>query len=407
MAEKCPETCCQQWNVFFSRPDYLNLISSDCSERLKNIIGSAFIKINGNNNIDNIGESFNYAVIKLNEKGVCPLLDGDGLCLLQKELGEGRLGYVCSAFPRLKTQIGSDCYIYSCNMSCPKVAELLIAHREGLTLVTEKYDGEDRYLNAGIYSAPAVSESWEGFPFYWEIKKIQIQMLQDRSFTVPDRMLILGYFSQKANEYINHKAGANIISLAAALRDREMCVKIAESLKPNQSDTSFAVKSVSIFAKMLLSVQNKGGTRLKELFQTVADSIGLTFKEAENKKTDTSFNDEMYFKNLETYRKIEKERPYIMENILVNLIFTQPLNQGIWKNYFITALFYNMLKTCIPAFISAFLQGNPQPSDSDLALAVSRAAKMTVNNELITKDALLDFVDNRSYTLPHAAFLVG
>ena len=397
MAGKCPETCCQQWNVFFGHKDYLNIKSSPCSERLKSIIDGSFIKVNGNN----VNEDFDYAVVKFNEKGVCPLLNEDGLCLLQKELGEERLGYVCSTFPRLKTAVGNDAYIYSCNMSCPKVAELLISHKEGLVLISENYGGEDKYLNSGLYSAPAVSESWEGFPYYWDIKNTQIGILQNRDFSVPERMLILGYFSQKANEYINHRSGASIISLAQALRDRETCAKIAESLMPSQTDKDFAVKSAGIFAKLYLSAQSKGGIHLKELFQRAADSMGLVLKEAENRRVDTVVNYEKYLKNIERYRRIERESPHIIENILVNLIFTQSPAEGIWKNFFITAVFYNVIGTCIPAFLVEDMR------DDDLALAISRAVKMTVNNGLIEKDALLDFVDNRSYTLPHAAFLIA
>lgn len=396
LAEKCPEICCLQWNIFFGQSDYLKIKNSPCSERLKGIIDDAFMKVKG----ESVNEGFNYAVIKFNEKGLCPFLDGDGLCMLQKELGEESLGYVCSTFPRLKTAVGNDTYIYSCNMSCPKVAELLISHREGLNLISEKYDESDRYLNLGLYSAPAVSENWVGFPYYWNIKKTQIEILQNRDFTVPERMLILGYFSQKANEYINHRSGTSIVSLAQALRDKEVCARIAESLTPSQTNKSYAVKSAGVFAKLFLSAQSRGGRHLKELFQTAADSIELTFKEAENNRIDTSFNCEKYSKNIEAYRKTERERPYIIENILVNFIFTQSPAEGILKNYFILVVLYNMLGTCIPAF----LPDNPQ--DADLALAISRTAKMTVNNSLIEKDILLDFVDNRSYTLPHAAFLI-
>ncbi len=397
MADNCPETCCQQWNVFFGHQEYLNIRSSPCSERLRSIIDSSFVKVNGNN----INEGFDYAVVKFNEKGMCPILDGEGLCMLQKELGEERLGYVCSTFPRLKTAVGKDVYIYSCNMSCPKVAELLISHKEGLRLISESYDNTDKYLNSGLYSAPAVLESWEGFPYYWDIKNTQIGILQNRDFSVAERMLILGYFSQKANEYINHRSGTSIVSLAELLRDRETCGKIAESLMPSQTDKDFAVKSAGIFAKLYLSAQSKGSKHLKELFQTAADSIELTVKETENRMADTSINYEKYLGNIERYRKIERERPHIIENILVNLIFTQSPAEGVWKNFFISAVFYNIMMTCIPAFLG------DSTDDGNLALAVSRAAKMTVNNGLIEKDALLDFVDHRSYTLPHAAFLIG
>ncbi|MDE7280897.1 MAG: flagellin lysine-N-methylase, partial [Ruminiclostridium sp.] len=394
MADKCPETCCKQWKVFFGHHDYLNIrnqiTNSPCSEKLKSVIDSAFVKVNGNN----VSEGFDYAVVKFNEKGICPLLDDDGLCMLQKELGEERLGFVCSTFPRLKTAVGNDTYIYSLNMSCPRAAELLISHKEGLRLVTESYFGGDRYLDSGLYSAPAVSEKWEGFPFYWVIKNAQIGILQNRDFSIAERMLILGYFSQKVNEYVNHGAGGNIAALAALLSDRETCGKIAQSLTPSQTDRDFAVKSMGLFAKLYLSAQSKGSLHLKELFGTVADSVGLTLEKGENGKFDTAVDYEKYLDNSDRYRRIERERPHVIENILVNLIFTQSPAEGVWKNFFITAVFYNVMMTCIPAFLG----GDDDGDDGKLALAVSRAAKLTVNNGLIEKDTLLDFVDNRSYT---------
>ena len=396
MAEKCPESCCQQWSIFFSRHDYLNLRNAQCSEELKKAIDKAFVRVNGNN-----AQGLNYAVVRLDEKGSCPLLDDKGLCMLQKELGEDYPGYACRTFPRLKTKIGGDTYICSLDMSCPKTAQLLIAQREGLILTEKNYDGRDKLLNSGIYSSPAVSESWEGFPYYWAIKDTQIYILQNRRLTVPERMLVLGYFSQKANEYINHKEGGKIPALAQTLKNNDdVWGNIADSLKPDQSRESYGVKSVGIFAKMLLRVRNKGKNHLKELFGIVADSMEITFKSAENKNIETSFNSEKYLEALAVYEKIERERSYIIENVLVNLIFPQALSEGIWKNYFIAAIFYNLLKTCVPAFLPNDF------NDEDLALAISRTAKMTVNNELIKKDALLDFLDNRSYTLPYAAFLI-
>lgn len=402
MAEKCPESCCQQWSIFFSKSDYLKLRNAQCSEELKKTIEKALVKINADS------EGFDYAVVRLDEKGVCPLLDGDGLCMLQKELGGDGLGYACRTFPRLKTKIGEDTYIYSLDMSCPKTAQLLIEHKEGLALSERNYDGGDGLLNAGVYSAPAVSAGWEGMPYYWVIKNTQIEILQNRRFTFSERMLVLGYFSRKANEYINHGEGGKIPVLAGRLKDIDISREIADSLKPDQSRKSYGVKSVSLFAKMLLRAQNRDEGHLRELFRTVADSLEITFKPEESKplnikskkNIEASFNSAKYLEALEVYEKIEKERSYIIENILVNLIFPQALSEGIWKNYFIAAVFYNLLKTCVPAFLpKAF-------NDEELALAISRTAKMAVNNGLIKKDALLDFLDNRAYTLPHAAFLI-
>lgn len=395
MADKCPESCCTRWNIFFNRQDYLKVKTAAAGlpegDDLKEVADGAFAKVNG-------GGSSDYAVICLDGEGHCPFLEVR-LCRLQKELGEEYMGFVCSTFPRLKTKVG-DSYIYSCDISCPKVAELMISHRDGLALVTREYDFKDKYLNSGIYSAPAVSQWWEGYPYYWNIKNTQLNILKNRNLTISERMLILGYFSEKANEYINRGEGEKLLSLEQVLKDDRMCGEIAAKLNPKQTAEGLGIKSVGIFTKIYMAAKKKQGEHINVLFQQVSDNIELNTKEAEKGKTDISFNFGKYLSNLKTYDRLEKERPYIIENIMVNRIFTQPLSQGIWKNYFMAAVFYNLIKTCIPAF----LENNC--SDEALALAISRTAKM-IGHDILAKDALLDFVDNRSYTLPHAAFLVG
>lgn len=395
LGSDCPETCCGHWNIFFNQNGYLKCKNADCSEQLKEIIDKSFVKVTSNDN-----SSFDYAVIKLKEDGYCPLLDEDKLCMLQKELGEEYLGFVCSSFPRLKTAVGSNNYIYSLNISCCKVCSLLINHTEGLQLLEEEYDGGDKYLNSGLYSAPSVPESWYGYPFYWLIKSVQIDILQNRKFTLPERMLILGYFSQKANQYINRSQGEKIYELANFLMYDGNLKKTARSLKPKQSDKDRILKASGIFAKLWESSKSKNNPHINRLFQAAADSFELVITIKKDGKATTELNFEKYLNNLSKYNKLEFDRPYIIENILVNQILTQPLHKGIWKHYFILLLFYNLLKTCVPAFLPE------NYSDEDLAAAISRTAKMTLSNNLIEKTALLDFVDHRAMDLPHGAYLV-
>lgn len=392
---ECTDSCCKNWSITLTKREYLNYKKMDCSPELKSIIDTAFKRIRKND--------ISYAKMKLSENGDCPFLGEDSLCKIQKEKGAEALSTVCNLFPRRHTQVGGEAYIYSGIMTCPHVAELLINHPEGLAIAEEDYKYDNPFIEKALFSGGVITRNWEGYPYFWIIKNAQLDILQNRSFTIPERMLILGFFAQKADEYIKEHKGEKISGLANMLLDGEVCNKIADSLKAPQSEESAATKSVGIISKMKIAAQNNTNLSPKifELFKQIAKSINLATEVTENNDFGFSFNRQMYSENLSVYREIENTRPYIIENLLVNLAFTDDPQQGLWANYFVLTVFYNTLKMCIPAFLKE------NWTDRDLALAITYAAKMVLNTHFADEGAIADFMSNNSFDLPHAAFLIS
>lgn len=391
---ECTDSCCKNWGIFLSKREYLNYKKMDCSPELKSIIDTAFKRIR----IDD----YRYAEMKLKEHGDCPFLGEDCLCKIQKEKGEEALTFVCSIFPRKTCNVGGEASIFALDITCSHVVELLIKHPEGLALVEEEYKGDNPWIEKNLFSGKTVDRNWESYPYFWVIKNAQLDILQNRNFTIPERMLILGFFCQKANEYIKAKEGEKIKGLANMLLDNEMSRKIADSLKAPQSDESAAIKSVDILAKMWHGLHKDCGEYLRDLFDQTANSVEINVEETDDGKyTTTTYNREKYTKNVEIYRKIESDRPYIFENLLVNLIFTQDFRQGAWANFFELAVFYNTFKICIPAFLKE------NWTDRELALAITYAAKMVINTKLAQNSITASFTWNNSFDLPHAAFLIS
>lgn len=392
---ECKDSCCKNWGISLTKREYLNYKKMDCSPELKSIIDTAFTRLR-------IDDS-HYAAMRLKENGDCPFLGEDCLCKIQKEKGAETLTFVCSIFPRKICKVGNKAYIYSCNITCSHVIELLINHPEGLALIEEEYRGNDPFIEKGPGFGKIIKDDWTGYPYFWAVKSAQIDILQNRNFTIPERMLILGFFSQKANEYIKDNKGEKIAGLANMLLDNEMCKKIADSLKAPQSADSLAAKSVDILSKMKAAAKSgsSSNSNISEYFEQIAKSIDLRIEETENNNFSFLFDREKYSENLKVYREIENNRPYIVENLLVNLAFTDDPQQGIWNNYFVLAVFYNTLKLCIPAYLKE------NWVDRDLALAMTYAAKMMLNSHIAEKGALVDFMIHDSFDLPHAAFLIS
>lgn len=216
---------------------------------------------------------------------------------------------------------------------------------------------------------------------------------------------MLGFFSKKADEYIEAGQGEKIESLYNMMLDSEFCKSIADSLKAPQSDEGAAAKSVNGFLKMYQAVrQGNKPDSLSELFERTAHSINAEFENVlvnGNTNVKFTYNMNQYFKNLEIFRGIEADRGYIFENVLVNMVFVIPPHEGVFKSFFELAMFYNILKISLPAFLKE------NWSDEDLALAITYSAKMVVNTKMTERVSEKDFVEHDSFDLPHIAFMIS
>lgn len=394
IGSECPYTCCQQWDIFVRKREYLDYKKVPCSSNLNGVISKSFARIKD-------GDETRYAKIKFDENGYCPFLDSNKLCMIQKELGESYLCSVCATFPRLHSCIGSEAFLFSCNVTCPYVAEILINHPEGLKITETEYDGKNKFINKGWFSNTPLKMNSKIYPYFWTLLNAQIDILRNRNFTISERLLILGFYSKKADDYINNAQTDKLQALSNMLLDNSMCKEIADSLKAPQSEDAAAAKSMDVFLKMFKIAQNPQKTEsLRKMFFDVADSIDFSSKQIEENKVEVNYNEEKYFANVNLYRKIETERPYIIENLLVNLLFEEIPTNGMWDQFFTLALFYNNLKMWIPAFL------NENWSDGDLAKAITYSAIMMLNSHLASTEGL-DFMDHNSFDLPHAAFLIS
>lgn len=390
----CKDTCCKDWHIYITKREYLDYKKMKCSPELRRLLDDSFKRIKTSSN-DTV-----YAEVKFNEDNKCPLLGKDSLCMLQKELGENALSLTCNVFPRIRSFVGGTTLLESCTATCYHVVELLMQHPEGLEIVEEEYDKKDKYINKGLSSGHSINKTHKEFPYFWNIINAEVDILQNRSFTFSERMLILGYFCQKADEYIKNDAMDKIPGLAAMLLDNELCRKISDSLKPPYSEGRIASESLNMLIGMRERIKTTPWlTVSNNLFDRVFERLECRPVIKDGEKI-YKFNVPEYLKLIETFRNLEKERSYIIENLLVNMIFSYNPQKGLWGNYFEMAVFYNTLKVCAPVFLPE------NYSDSDLALALTSTVKMILNSDIANIETACSFIQKDQYTLPYAAFLI-
>ncbi len=128
-----------------------------------------------------------YKQISTDWRGICLLHREDGFCALQVELGEGSLPAICKLYPRSSTSIteSNDC---SCSNSCEGVVELLINMK--MPLLFEEKD---------LLVDPEFEINLS--PIQYECCKKSISIVQDRSLSLPERLITLGNFLNGSEIY--------------------------------------------------------------------------------------------------------------------------------------------------------------------------------------------------------------
>ncbi len=135
---ECRANCCVGWPVTISREEHDRMLSADCSEEFKKEIREAL-------RLNFMPDEGRYAHIVHDQHARCRLLGEDGLCRLQKQLGEGVLPDVCRLYPRNRRRVGgtAECAL---SLSCEAVTEAALASREPLQLIEAEIAEEPMFL---------------------------------------------------------------------------------------------------------------------------------------------------------------------------------------------------------------------------------------------------------------------
>ena len=183
---QCPLTCCGGgWRIVID-PDayaYYKAVGGEFGEKL-------------NNNITTKDGINNFI---LTDKGDCPFLNEDKLCDIYANLGEEHLCYTCTVYPRY--YFGSGDIIFSgVSISCPVVARYLMSCKDRLQ-VDFGEDKSELKIEAQV--------DWDTFNQSVRVFTTAIAILQNRNYSVRERLAILTLFLAQYQSYIDEKKNAD------------------------------------------------------------------------------------------------------------------------------------------------------------------------------------------------------
>lgn len=185
----CRTACCEGWPISLSMKDYFKLLSVECSpETRKNLDCGMYIAEHP------MPEA--YAHILPRYDGNCPMRMRDGRCAIHAELGERFQAAVCRLYPRgIRSGKVWEC---SCANSCEGVLELFlnrqakIGFREiPLEIEPPEFLEKKHFFNCGGREV--------------DIRLWLIEMVQDRNYPLPQRLLILAEAMLKLDQAIRNE----------------------------------------------------------------------------------------------------------------------------------------------------------------------------------------------------------
>ena len=170
----CRNTCCSGWSVKISMKEYFFLHGFSCKKDLREKLDKAIKPLS------NRTES-NYAEITFDHNNKCKLLSKEGWCLLHKLYGENVLSSVCRYFPR-GPKINYR-WESSTSNGCEKTLELLFENNEPIRYETKELT---------FYMPLSKDGSEPDALIYSQVRDKSIEILQDRSISLPKRIMKLG-----------------------------------------------------------------------------------------------------------------------------------------------------------------------------------------------------------------------
>ena len=234
IGQRCEESCCYGWNVDLDKKTYKKYITNQ-NEKLRPLF-QTMINRRHNNKSD-----VNYAKIKMDSNKGCPFLDENKLCNIHKELGEDYMSDTCSDYPRYTRKV-DGMLEQSATISCPEVARLALLNKEGIILEQIELDKNSRiFINNGLNT--------EGYllanrleKYFWDIRIFNISLLQNRNYSLDDRLIIMGIIYKKI-EKLNHEGNnRDIPAMLNVMNDLMKDDSLKQQLKGIPKNTAIQMK---------------------------------------------------------------------------------------------------------------------------------------------------------------------
>ncbi len=380
--DTCRNTCCQKWTIYITRGEYNKLRHRCKSEKMENF----FQRLPRKQATD-----ANYATVRFTPEGYCPYLTEDYMCGLQQTYGYSILPWICKQFPRTPTLFSDDSFRYSLDTGCERVNELLWEEADtGLHFITEMREVVNHF--AGLKSG-ALAE-WES-----DIQNLCIWLMQNRSYSLSDRLILLGFAMRELDEIQKENAPERIPAWFVKWQAQTKGNELSELLAESPGEPYWFVSNV---LKTCYSLYLSNSQSFSEDYQILKNQLSLTDKlNPDTQISELYWDQEQYLMLKERfYQKFPNVDDFFENYIVLNLIrmgFPFELN-SCWDTYTLLVTYYSLTLFLL---IVNDLQSNEAFIDK-----VTFLSRETLNLSTFSNLFLDQLKKTNSDSLAHLAILV-
>lgn len=382
LATGCHCSCCVGWHISFDKKDYLSLKHQSGSENLNTRMSNALRRLRKGP----LAET-QYGEFVL-EGGVCPLLREDHLCALQLEKGHGALPEVCRTFPRSESHQPSGYLERSLSPACEAVLDLLWNLPEGVEFRSDPLPKERQgVLPHGDATVLTVH--------FQEIRSHCLDILKDRRYPLPQRMLLLGLSLRElagGEENINRWLG-----------NTQALSKQAGQFFTDSDDKMLAMFLSNVFR--VLCAHPNPNPQFAGIPNELVQGMGVRIKPGQSKAV---LPTAPYLAARSRFQERFGDKEYFLENLMVSLFFHLHLpdlssSEALWKSYVNFCNLYSFYR-----FMSVMSCREGASGDRDELFRLLVFASRTLIHNNAQQTALRDeFFQNDSATLAHMAILLS
>jgi lysine-N-methylase len=385
----CEDSCCQtDWGIYIDKQTYEKYNTLQNLE-LKSRLNEGIIMLDNDEN--------NYAQFKMRPDGSCPMLDTDGLCLLQKNLGEDYLSKVCLTYPRHFRKI-NGVLEQTLTLSCPEAARLVLLNPDGIIFESAKISSSLRFNQMNGISTVDMKNDKNIYHYFWDLRIFIIDLLQNRTFPLWERLILIGLFLEQIDQLDKQFKIAQIPATIELYKNHTEFNNFQNVFRSLETDFQLQLKLMKTIL-ILLDAHSIKNCRFVECLNEFKNAIDMHSEE-------TTQIEHYHSAYTNYYQPFMQSHPYILENYLVNYVFKDlvPLtwDKYIFDNYAFMIGHYSIIKTLLIG-ISGYQKNNF--NETHIIKLIQSFSQITQNNEFMLK--FLQALQTEKYnTMPSIVALI-
>lgn len=387
IGNKCEDHCCKDWRITIDKKTYM---------KYKKLQNSEF----KNKLIANIGRNrksksdYDYAKINLvNSK--CPMFSEEGLCEIYQNIGEENMCHTCKIYPRSYNLV-DDTIESSLTLSCIEVARNVLLRENQIEFNLDIKEIEDISINRNVNTIKSKSLREK---YFNDIRVFSIGLIQDRRFTIEERLVILGLFIKNISNIDEENLIIETINQYNQNIESGAYNNLLENINLEKT-TDAQLEFLTDIYKIILS-KNINSKRYIENFVNIVNSLQLDGQNPEAIK-------ERFIKSLDKYyNPFMKDYDYIYENYLVSYMFKTlfPINKmSLLDTYINIIVNFSIIKMNLIGLCGYY----KEDMDTDKVLHLIQSFVKVVEHDNFIVDKLHKYLsENNLNTFAHMVILMG